>query len=240
MTAPGGTAERPVNEARAKQFTAHGQDRREEIVRAAHELFARDGYAETRMTDIAAAAGVTKGLLYWYFDSRDALIAEIVRDARRRLRDAQRAAVEGVDDPLERLYLGTAAAVRFVIANFRLYQVSEGLTPQVREVAGKSSMVHARDAAATIEEGQKLGVVRAHDTPTAIAYANAGVVNNMSANSFYKLIPGTPDEVAHAAARYVVRACAADQRMAEAIEAKHALRKPGRPRRSAPRQPSAR
>jgi AcrR family transcriptional regulator len=173
------------------------------------------------MTDIAAAAGVTKGLLYWYFASRDALIAEIVRDARRRLRDAQRAEVEGVDDPLERLYLGTAAAVRFVIANFRLYQVSEGLTSEVREVAGKSSMVHARDAAATIEEGQRRGVVRSNDTPASIAFGNAGVVNNMSANAFYGLIPGSPDDVAHAAARYVVRACAAEAAMAEAVERKY-------------------
>jgi AcrR family transcriptional regulator len=48
-------------------------ERRATILRAAGPLFARDGYAGTRLDDVAAAAGVTKPILYRHFDSKKAL-----------------------------------------------------------------------------------------------------------------------------------------------------------------------
>jgi AcrR family transcriptional regulator len=48
-------------------------ERRSMIARAAGRLFARDGYAATRLEDIAAAAGVTKPIVYRHFDSKKAL-----------------------------------------------------------------------------------------------------------------------------------------------------------------------
>jgi AcrR family transcriptional regulator len=48
-------------------------ERRAVIEDAASALFAENGYAETRLDDIAAAAGVTKQLLYQHFPSKKAL-----------------------------------------------------------------------------------------------------------------------------------------------------------------------
>jgi AcrR family transcriptional regulator len=48
-------------------------ERRQVIEDAASRLFAEHGYAETRLDDIAAAAGVTKQLLYQHFPSKKAL-----------------------------------------------------------------------------------------------------------------------------------------------------------------------
>jgi AcrR family transcriptional regulator len=48
-------------------------ERRQVIEEAASRLFAEHGYAETRLDDIAAAAGVTKQLLYQHFPSKKAL-----------------------------------------------------------------------------------------------------------------------------------------------------------------------
>jgi AcrR family transcriptional regulator len=48
-------------------------ERRRLIEEAASRLFAEHGYAETRLDDIAAAAGVTKQLLYQHFPSKKAL-----------------------------------------------------------------------------------------------------------------------------------------------------------------------
>src|SRR3954447_22538098 len=48
-------------------------ERRRRIERAAGRLFAERGYAGTRLEDIAAAAGVTKPVLYRHFDSKKAL-----------------------------------------------------------------------------------------------------------------------------------------------------------------------
>jgi AcrR family transcriptional regulator len=48
-------------------------ERRELVMRAAGRLFGRDGYAGTRIDDIAAAAEVTKPIVYRHFDSKKAL-----------------------------------------------------------------------------------------------------------------------------------------------------------------------
>jgi AcrR family transcriptional regulator len=48
-------------------------ERRASILRAAGPVFARDGYAATRLDDVAAAAGITKPILYRHFESKKAL-----------------------------------------------------------------------------------------------------------------------------------------------------------------------
>jgi AcrR family transcriptional regulator len=48
-------------------------ERRELVMRAAGRLFGRDGYAGTRIDDIAAAAEVTKPIVYRHFESKKAL-----------------------------------------------------------------------------------------------------------------------------------------------------------------------
>jgi len=53
-------------------------ERRAVILRAAGPLFARDGYAGTRLDDVAAAAGVSKPILYRHFDSKKALYVALL------------------------------------------------------------------------------------------------------------------------------------------------------------------
>lgn len=51
-----------------------------ELAAAALELFVERGFAATRLDDVAKRAGVSKGTLYLYFDSKDDLFKAIVRD----------------------------------------------------------------------------------------------------------------------------------------------------------------
>lgn len=57
----------------AERERLSADERRAVITRAAGPLFARHGYAGTRLEDIAAAADVTKPILYRHFDSKKAL-----------------------------------------------------------------------------------------------------------------------------------------------------------------------
>lgn len=52
--------------------------RRDSIADAAFALFAERGYADTRVDDVAARAGVAKGTVYLYFDSKEALFRAVV------------------------------------------------------------------------------------------------------------------------------------------------------------------
>ena len=54
----------------------HNKDRHKEIVDAAARVITERGLAETRISDIAEEAGVSPGLILYYFDSKDRLLAE--------------------------------------------------------------------------------------------------------------------------------------------------------------------
>jgi AcrR family transcriptional regulator len=49
------------------------KERRAQIIEAALNRFMRQGYNNTTMDDIVAESGLSKGTLYWYFDSKDDL-----------------------------------------------------------------------------------------------------------------------------------------------------------------------
>jgi len=51
-----------------------------ELTAAALELFVVKGFAATRLDEIAALAGVSKGTLYLYFDSKEALFEAVIRE----------------------------------------------------------------------------------------------------------------------------------------------------------------
>jgi AcrR family transcriptional regulator len=53
-----------------------GKDRHQEILDAAARVITERGLAETRISDIADRAGVSPGLILYYFDSKDRLLAE--------------------------------------------------------------------------------------------------------------------------------------------------------------------
>ncbi|MEM7491785.1 MAG: TetR/AcrR family transcriptional regulator [Pseudomonadota bacterium] len=59
---------------------ARKEQRRVDIIDAALKVFARDGFALSKMDSVADEAGISKGTLYLYFDSKDALFEGMVRE----------------------------------------------------------------------------------------------------------------------------------------------------------------
>ncbi len=63
-----------------EQFEVIREEKRKLIKSAALELFANEGYYPTSISQIAKNAGISKGLIYNYFESKEELIKEIVFD----------------------------------------------------------------------------------------------------------------------------------------------------------------
>ncbi|MFL6776370.1 MAG: TetR/AcrR family transcriptional regulator [Sphingomicrobium sp.] len=64
----------------APKFQRRSEDRPREICNAALELFAERGFAATRVEDIAARAGISKGTLYLYFKDKQEIFGAVVRN----------------------------------------------------------------------------------------------------------------------------------------------------------------
>jgi AcrR family transcriptional regulator len=72
------------------------EERRSQIIESAIKVIARQGFADTRMDDVAAESGLSKGLLYWYFNSKEEIItaiAELLFGVE--LREVQNLSVDG-------------------------------------------------------------------------------------------------------------------------------------------------
>src|ERR1043165_9676307 len=65
----------------ASQRVRRPQDRSREVVQAALRLFVERGFAATKLEDVARAAGVSKGLPYLYFRSKEDLFKAVIAEA---------------------------------------------------------------------------------------------------------------------------------------------------------------
>jgi AcrR family transcriptional regulator len=64
-----------------KKFRRRAEARPDEVLDAALELFTQKGFSATRVDDIAAKAGISKGAVYLYFPSKEAILEGLVRRA---------------------------------------------------------------------------------------------------------------------------------------------------------------
>ncbi|HWM23846.1 MAG TPA: TetR/AcrR family transcriptional regulator [Chthoniobacterales bacterium] len=62
-------------------------ERREQILRAAMICFAKRGFHQTSMHDISAEAGISVGLIYRYFENKDAVISAMAEEHKREIHE---------------------------------------------------------------------------------------------------------------------------------------------------------
>ena len=63
---------------RSRAARAEGRAGRDELIAAALRVFARDGYRQAGVDEIAAAAGYSKGALYWHFSGKEDLLLAVI------------------------------------------------------------------------------------------------------------------------------------------------------------------
>src|SRR5947209_9304383 len=77
------TSKEELREALAPELAGadlRSRDARAAILDATMTFVARQGFARTSLDEIAAAAGVSRGAIYWHFKGKDDLLAAIVAD----------------------------------------------------------------------------------------------------------------------------------------------------------------
>ena len=193
-----------------RQLTAQGRERKQQLIDHAARLFAERGYAETRIKDIVDAAGVAKGLFYWYFDNKEALFAEVAADIRLRLRKQQAAAIDPQAEPLRQIRQGTEASLWFMAEHapfFSLLEVENDA--DVTRLRRRGTDQHIRDVRAAIERGQALGTIVDED-PELLALGVVGAVGYYSHFHRTGRLSVSIDELARFVASSVVRSLASD------------------------------
>jgi AcrR family transcriptional regulator len=118
--------------------------REEQMLVAATRIFARRGYQDASMDEIAAACGVTKPMVYAYFGSKEGLFLACTEREASRLRTTVRAAVKATASPELRLWRGFVAVFEFVERNRESWAVLYPYGPTGAS-AFAAAAAHARD-----------------------------------------------------------------------------------------------
>lgn len=79
--------------------TSEGQDRRELILDCATQLFAEHSYNRTTVRMLADAVGVQSGALFYYFQTKEQILIEIIERGLRWIAEAAEAALATTQDP---------------------------------------------------------------------------------------------------------------------------------------------
>jgi AcrR family transcriptional regulator len=186
----------------ARRLTQRGKDRRAQLMAFAAARFAEQGCHRTSVSEIVQGLGVGKGVFYWYFDSKEQLFLEILKDAQTDLRRRQRQAIGDEEDPIRRIELGLRASMAWAEAHRdhnRLIQFAATESTFV-DALRRGQDIAVADVVKHVKEAIAHGRVRDTDADI-LAHAMVGVAAHLTRVFIYER--GEPaDRVADAAVAF--------------------------------------
>jgi AcrR family transcriptional regulator len=165
------------------------EEQKERILKAAMNVFAHNGYSETKMSDIAAAAGVSYGLTYHYFANKEAVFIALLQKALKGALNLMQYARVQPGTPWDRLHWLTSEMLRGARdqPEYEMVVLQALTSSAVPEEARKMVLEESRQVhealKALIIDGQNSGEVVADDPDllaTAFEWCIQGMVFGMS------------------------------------------------------------
>ncbi|WP_062349961.1 TetR/AcrR family transcriptional regulator [Herbidospora yilanensis] len=137
---------------------------RQRLLSAATRLFAEKGFESTSVQEIVAAAGVTKGAMYHYFDSKDDLLHEIYGRVLRMQMDRLQRFADGEGTVAERLHAAAADVINTTVDNLDdskiFFRSNHQLAPDTRKIVRAERRRYHERFRDLVIEGQQQGVFR--------------------------------------------------------------------------------
>ena len=172
--------------------------KRESILRAATRVFARNGYFNSKVADIARAADVADGTVYLYFKSKEEILHSIFDQNMTEAIASGRVLIEKLRDPSEKLrriallHLERLGADRDLAIVFQVEL--RGSTKFMQEFSASGFAEYLSLLRKTFEEGQRSGAFRKDLNAKLVSKILFGALDEMATNWIiskraYKLEP---------------------------------------------------
>ncbi len=140
----------------ARRTKEEAQETRNRLMAAGLEQFCEKGIARTTLSDIATAAGVTRGAFYWHFKNKAELFEALWAQLRNPLDElAELSESPQEPQPLERLRELMVLVLQVVVSNpvhqhiFRLLINRNDLDGELRQIGAHMQMMHGQFRART-------------------------------------------------------------------------------------------
>ncbi len=146
-------------------------ERRKQILSSALKLFALKGLGATKITDIARESGISQGLLYHYFRSKEDIFVELIRHALEGMNAAARTLEQLPLAPTEKIGKAITELLRGMSENedFARYfllvaqaNFSEAIPDEAKRVIQKESDVPYEVMTRIMRAGQEDGSIKKH------------------------------------------------------------------------------
>lgn len=161
--------------------TDRGRRTRDSLISAARTVFERQGFAATRMGDIAAEAGVSHGTVYTYFDTKE----DVLEATMQQLIDQLLESIGGADltDPVARIANANERYLNAFADNAPLLRVVEEVSvtdERFSAILDDLRRSHLRRVTAQIRRQQQEGRVHPDLDPQTTAAALCAMVEGFS------------------------------------------------------------
>jgi len=149
--------------------------------------FAEQGYHPTSVSEIVTGLGVGKGVFYWYFDSKEQLFLEILRDAQTDLRRKQQQALADESDPVKRIELGLRASLAWSEAHRDHNKLIQFAATEATFAGAlrRGQDIAVADVVKHVKEAMAQGLIRDAD-PDVVAHAMVGVAGHLTRTFIYE------------------------------------------------------
>jgi len=161
-------------------------DKREAILRAATKVFARKGYFNSKVADVARAAGIADGTVYLYFKSKNEILHSIFDRAMEEFIEEGKREIAEIVEPDKRLkriaelHLEKLGADRDLAIVFQVEL--RGSTKFMEEFSAAGFAEYLNIIHETIADGQKSGVFRKELNATICSKIFFGALDEMVTN----------------------------------------------------------
>jgi AcrR family transcriptional regulator len=172
-------------------------DRRRQILDAAMRVFARQGYHDCRVSDIADEADVAYGLVYHYFKSKDQVLNELFVERWSLLLAAIEEVDAGTKPPREKL----DAVAGFIIDSYRHEpELMKVIIVEVTRAAnsfGRTHLPEIRQAyqgiQKIVEDGQQQGVFRRDIDAQVASMWFYGAIEQLLSGWVFEILPASDE-----------------------------------------------
>ncbi|SKB05425.1 transcriptional regulator, TetR family [Aeromicrobium choanae] len=173
---------------RSLPVTARGQRTREALVSAARRVFERDGFINSRLTDIAREANTSIGTFYTYFDSKDEIFTAVLQVAQD---DMLHPGLPRVEEDPQNIAAVLEASNRAYFEAYRrnaklmvlLEQVAT-INPDFRALRVQRSTLFTDRVARWVESAQESGLADPALDPLMTSRALSSMVSRLAYYSF--------------------------------------------------------
>jgi TetR/AcrR family fatty acid metabolism transcriptional regulator len=154
------------------------------IIEAATKVFAKKGFYQSKISEIAKEANVADGTIYIYFENKDDILISLFEEQMKAVIDNMEAQLSGIDDPAKRLERFASTHLDLIEKNQDMAEIIQVELRQsgkfMKEYKNEKFMQYLDIIEDIIGEGQKRGIFKKDVIPKVAKRAFFGALDEVS------------------------------------------------------------